>query len=448
MARSFRGGRETAQVTSRLQPVDREILGLAVPALGALAIDPLLTLADTAFVARLGTIELAALGVDTAIFGFAFFAFNFLAYVVTPLVARALGRGRPEEAARWVGDALLLAVALGLVVALVLELLAPLLVDLMGAAVEVADPAVGYLRIRALAAPAVLVVTAGHGAFRGHKDTRTPLRVALGVNVLNLVLDPLLIFGLGWGLHGAAVATVMAQYLGAIWFLRLIIEREMGARPRGFRESLPSLLDLGRNGILLSIRTGLLLAAFTVAASVATRIGPEQIAAHQLVAQVFLLAALLADSFAIAAQAMVGETAARGDLDQLHALNRRLVGWGLVAGIALLAVVGLGRYGLAWLASDVVVADLAVQAAGIVAVTEPMSALVFVADGIFLGLLALGLMAISTGAGAVIASSLMIWTPMGDTLEGIWWAMAILVAVRGLVLLAGYRRSALTAVRS
>lgn len=435
-------------MTSRLRPLDKEILGLAIPALGALAIDPLLTLADTAFVARLGTVELAALGVDTAILGFAFFAFNFLAYVVTPLVARALGRGRPEEAARWVGDALLLAVVLGLLVTVAIEVFAPLFVDLMGAGPEIADPAVSYLRIRALATPAVLVVTAGHGAFRGHKDTRTPLRVALGVNVLNFVLDPLLIFGVGWGLEGAAVATVVAQYVGAAWFLRLIVERNMAARPRGLRESLPSLLDLGRNGVLLSIRTGLLLAAFTVAAAVATRLGPEEIAAHQLVAQVFLLSALLADSFAIAAQAMVGETAARGDLEELHALNRRLVGWGLVAGIILMVFVGLGRYGLAWLASDEVVAELAVDAAGIVAVTEPMSALVFVADGIFLGLLALGLMAVSTGAGAAVASALMIWTPFGDTVNGIWWAMAILLVVRGLVLLAGYRRSASTAVRS
>jgi MATE family multidrug resistance protein len=211
VASAVRDGGEDTPVKSRFGATDREILGLAIPALGALAIDPLLTLADTAFVARLGTVPLAALGVDTAILGFAFFAFNFLAYVVTPLVARALGAGRIEEARRWVGDALLLAVALGVVVSIVVELSAPLLVDLMGAGPEVADPAISYLRIRALATPAVLVVTAGHGAFRGHKDTRTPLKVALGVNLINLVLDPILIFSAGWGLEGAAVATVVAQ---------------------------------------------------------------------------------------------------------------------------------------------------------------------------------------------------------------------------------------------
>lgn len=435
-------------MTSRFNSTDKEILALAIPALGALAIDPLLTLADTAFVARLGTVELAALGVDTAILGFAFFAFNFLAYVVTPLVARALGRGQPEEARRWVGDALLLAVVLGVFVSIVLEVAAPIFVDLMGADAEIAGPAVTYLRWRALATPAVLVVTAGHGAFRGHKDTRTPLKVALGVNVLNLVLDPILIFVFGLGLEGAAVATVLAQYVGAVWFLRLILARDMAARPRGLKASLPSLRDLGRNGALLTIRSGLLLAALTVAASVATRLGPAEIAAHQLVAQVFLLSALLADSFAIAAQAMVGDTAGRGDLDALNSLNRRLVAWGLVAGVVLMLAVATGRHGLGWLASERIVADLAVDAAGVVAAAEPMAAVLFVADGIFLGLLALRAMVSSTGMGGLVAVALMLFTPLGETVNGIWWALVAMLAVRGLVLAASYRRAAVTAVRS
>lgn len=433
---------------SRFGATDKEILGLAIPALGALAIDPLLTLADTAFVARLGTVDLAALGVDTAILGFAFFAFNFLAYVVTPLVARALGRGRPDEARRWVGDALLLAAVLGVVVSITLELAAPLLVDLMGAGEDVAGPAISYLRIRALATPAVLIVTAGHGAFRGHKDTRTPLKVALGVNLLNFVLDPIFIFAMGLGLEGAALATVLAQYVGAAWFLRLIARRDMAARPRGLRASLPSLLDLGRNGALLTVRSGLLLAALTVAAAVATRLGPAEIAAHQLVAQVFLLSALLADSFAIAAQAMVGATAGRANLAELNSLTRRLVAWGLVAGVVLMVLVGVGRYGLGWLTSEQIVADLAVDAAGVVALAEPLAAVLFVADGIFLGLLALGAMVGSTGAGGVVAVGLMLFTPMGDSVDGIWWALVVMLAVRALVLAASYRRAALTAVKS
>jgi putative MATE family efflux protein len=448
VAGAFGESRKDGRLSTRISKTDKAILGLAIPALGSLAIDPLLTLADTAFVARLGTTELAALGVDTAVLGFAFFAFNFLASVTTPLVARALGRGREDEARRWVGDALVLAVGLGLLVSVVVIAAAPLFVDLMGATGEMADQAVSYLRIRALATPAVLIVTAGHGAFRGYMDTRTPLVVALGVNGLNLVLDPILIFTFGWGLEGAAIATVIAQYLGAMWFLGLIRSRGMGARPTGLRASLPSLLALGRNGALLTARTGLLLAAFTVAASTATRIGPEEIAAHQLVAQIFLLSAMLADAFAIAAQAMVGERAGQGLLEPVDALSKRLMIWGVVAGLVLTVFLVVGRYPLSLLASEAAVADLTVAAGGVAAAIEIPGALVFVADGIFLGLLAFGAMIVSTGVGSIVASGLMIFTPMGDSLEGIWWALGVMMVFRGLVFMMSYRRSAEIAVRS
>lgn len=427
---------------------DREILGLAVPALGSLAIDPLLTLADTAFVARLGTIELAALGVDAAIISFAFFAFNFLAFVTTPLVARALGRGDATEARGIVGTALALALVLGIPMTLTVLALAPHLVELMGAQPDVAGPAVGYLRIRALATTAVLVVTAGHGAFRGHKDTRTPLVVALGVNGVNLVLDPLLIFTAGLGLEGAAWATAGAQWLGAIWFVILLRSRGMATRPRRLRESLPLLATLGKNGGLLMVRTAFLLSAFTYAASAAARLGAVEIAAHQLAVQLFFLSAMVADSLEIAGQALVGEETGRGDRASLGALNRRLIGWALGAGVLLMIAVGLGRYVLRFLASAPEVGNLAVSVAGIAALLEPVGALVFVADGIFVGMLALGSMALSTAAGAAVSIGLMAFTPLGSSLHGIWWALGAFLGVRGLVFLGRYRASAAIAVRS
>lgn len=434
-------------VKGRLTSLDRQILALAIPALGALAIDPLLSLADTAFVARLGTLELAALGVDTTILNFAFFGFNFLAAVVTPLVAKALAGGKVAEARRWVGDALLLALGLGVLVTGILLVFAPVFVDWMGAGAE-AEAAVSYLRIRALATPAVLIVTTGHGAFRGHKDTRTPLKVAFGVNLINLVLDPILIFGAGWGLEGAAIATVIAQIVGAVWFLDLLRRRDMAARPTGFVSAIPSLVALGKNGALLSVRTGLLLAAFTIAASTATRLGSVEIAAHQLVMQIFLLTALMADSLAIAAQALVGEATAEGTLDEVNHLSRRLVGWGVISGVILGIFVGVGRYALQLLASEPAVADVAVEAGLVVALLEPLAAVLFVLDGIFLGLLALGTMALSTGVAAVIAAWLMLATSAGESVVGIWWALGIFFLVRGLVFVLGYKRAASTAVRS
>jgi MATE family multidrug resistance protein len=393
------------------------------------------------FVARLGVTELAALGVDTAILGFAFFGFNFLAYVTTPLVAKALGAGNPQGARRWVGDALVLAVLLGVLTTVVLLVAAPVFVGWMGASTEVGPPAIDYLRIRALATPAVLMVLAGHGAFRGHHDTRTPLYVALLVNGVNIVLDPLFIFGFGWGLEGAAVATVLAQWLGAIVFLRLLASRSMVSRPRDIQSALPTLFRLGKDGALVSLRTAALLVAFTVAASKATRLGAEQIAAHQVVAQVWLLAAMVADAFAITGQVMVGDGVGKQDESEIKSVSANLMIWGVGVGLLLLVTFWAGRGLLASLSSDPTVGALAVEAGGVAALMQPLAAPLFVADGIFLGLLALGVLVASTSTGSALGVGLMLFSPLGDSLSGIWWALAAMVVARLVVFAFSYTAS-------
>ncbi len=427
---------------------NRAILRLAIPALGTLAIDPVLTLIDTAFVARVGVDDLAALGVDTAILGFVFFGFNFLAYATTPLVAQALGRGNPADARRWVGDALVLAAGLGLLAAAILEVLAPWFVGLMGAGEGVAEPAVAYLRIRGIATPAVLIVTAAHGAFRGYQDTRTPLLVAVGINVINLVFDPLFIFVAGLGLEGAALGTIIAQWAGAAWFLILIRRRRMADRPGPLREAIPTILSLARNGVLVAIRTGFLLAGLTIAAATATRLGPSEIAAHQVVMQVWLLAAMVADAFAIAAQAMVGEAVGSRNSLRVDRLSSRLMGWGVVTGLLLLAGFALGAPALGLLVEDADVAALTISAAAVAGWMMPVGAPLFVADGIFFGLLAFGTIILSTAVGAVVLVTLIAATPLGETLDGIWWGISAMLVARGLVFVFAYRRAVGVALRS
>lgn len=420
------------------RPLDRRIFALAIPALGALAADPLLSLADTAFIARLGTTELAALGVDTALYSIAFLAFNFLAYATTPMVARLTGRGERQAAGRVVTAAFYLAMALGAMATAVLVVAARPLVGLMQAAPEVADPAVSYLRIRALAAPAVLAVLAGHGAFRGLQDMRTPLWITLAINLVNLVLDPLFIFGLGWGLEGAAIATVIAQWIGAGWFLRALVRRGEGwswRRP-GWMEVRPL---LGTGGVL-TVRTLFLSGTLALATGVAAAIGTAEVAAHQVVAQTWFLMAMIVDSLAISAQAMVAERIGSGDPEGVAALVRRLVWWGMWAGLGLMSLLLLGRGGLASVfGPDPVVASLISSAAVVCALMQPLAALVFVADGIFLGLLRVRFLAYSTAAGAVAAGAVF-WLTLerGWGLVGVWWGVAAMVTARLVVLAAAY----------
>ncbi|NNC93478.1 MAG: MATE family efflux transporter [Acidimicrobiia bacterium] len=412
---------------------DRRILALGIPALGALAADPLVSLVDTAFVGRLGTTPLAALGIDAAIFGLAFFAFNFLAYGVTPLVARALGEGDTGRAARVVANGLVAAVALGTVVTIVLQVGARPILDLMGASDAVAGEAAGYLRIRSLAAPAVLIITLGHGAFRGHQDTRTPFFITLGFNLVNLILDPLLIFGAGWGLNGAAVATLVAQWVGASWFL-VLIRRRLGLQFSGLEPSeLFGLLRVGRDVV---IRTAALLVTFTVATRVAAEIGDAEVAAHQVAMQLLIFLALSIDALAIAAQSLIARFVGEQRHNDAWDVSVRLLQLGAVVGAGFLILLALTRSVVpGWFTSEPEVREAIESVWLILAVMQPLAALVYVWDGIVMGAARFGYLAWAmVVSGGVAIAALVLVVPFGWGLPGVWWGIGLLNVVRATTL--------------
>ena len=411
---------------------DRRILALAAPALAALVADPLLSLVDTAFVGRLGRVELAALGVDTALFGMAFAVCNFLAFVTTPMVSQSLGRGDRAAAGRVVTQAMVTAIGLGVVGVAVFWTASGALVGLMQASAEVTDPAVEYLRIRALAFPAALVNLASHGIYRGYQDTRTPMWVSVGVNAFNAALDPVLIFTLGWGLAGAAWATVTAQWLGVGWFLLLLSRRASreGWSARGTRWG--DLLRFWGMGAVLALRTLFLVLTLTLSVAAAARVGTVEVAAHQIMVGVWALCSFTLDSLAIAGQALVGEQTGRGDVDGAHQVTRRLLGWGVAMGVVIAGLLAASGPWLGGLFTD----DRAVAEAvrGVVyqaALMQPLGALVFVADGIFMAVLAVRLLAASTGAGLVAAAGVL-WVSdaAGGGLSGVWWAILAMIVAR------------------
>ena len=418
--------------------ISREIFRLGVPALGALAADPVVSLVDTAFVGRLGATNLGGLGVATSIFTLMFVTFNFLAYGTTSLVAQRIGAGRRPEAARIVGQGIVLALIIGAIILGIVEAATDGLLGLMQAGDEVVSTATPYLRIRALAMPAVMVIMVGHGAFRGFQDTVTPLVVTLGLNVVNLVLDPILIFGLDWGIRGAAIATVIAQWVGALWFLIAISRAKWGAvwhRP-SWRELRP-FLNVGGT---ISIRTLSLVAVLTFATATAARVGTEEVAAHQVVSQWMLFLALVVDALAIAAQAMIGRFVGAGDEPAVRMTARRLLIWGWWIGLVLGLVLLIGRGTIAgWFTDDEQVRSLVEAALVILAIIQPVGALVFVGDGLYLGAGAFRFLAGATLGASLVTAVLLALVPVnGWGLPGVWWAIAVLIGLRGLAFVARY----------
>jgi MATE family multidrug resistance protein len=366
-------------------PADKSILALGIPALGALAADPLYSLVDTAFVGNLGAEELGAVAVGTAAFTASFWLFSFLAYGVTPRVARFVGANDDRNAARIGVQALLMALSIGAVITILGVVLAGPIVRLLGADADIQGLAESYLRIRVLSATAVLVAQVGHGWLRGTQNTRTPMFIAVGGAGLNIGLDYLLIYSFGMGVQGAAWATVIGQYLAAGAFLVILTRRfnGAGARWRFERDVASGLLRIGAD---LVVRTGALLGALTLTTSVAARMSLDSLGAWQITMQLFLFLSLVLDSVAIAAQALVGKYLGAGTRADARAVSARLMEWGLLIGLVAGLALFLGRSGLASLFSndESVVASAAWLVAWLAAV-QPLSALAFTLDGILIG---------------------------------------------------------------
>lgn len=363
---------------------DRAIFALAVPALGALAADPLYSLADTAFVGHLGTPELGAVAIGTAAFTASFWIFSFLAYGVTPRVARSLGAGNAAAAARIGTQAILLAVLLGASVTILGLLFAGPIVRFLGAKGEVASLAESYLRIRILASVPVLIGQVGHGWLRGAQNTRTPMYIATAGAVANVGLDYVLIYPAGMGIAGAALATFIGQAGVAIAFFLVLRAHLAGVGGWRFEWAVArSLLKVGAD---LVVRTGALLAALTVATSVAARIGIVALGGWQVAMQVFLLLSLTLDAVAIAGQALIGKYLGSAEPEQANEVGRRLMWLGLYLGLLLGSLLYAARRPLAAVFTDD--PEVIAAAAGLlawVALIQPLSAMAFTLDGILIG---------------------------------------------------------------
>ncbi|HEY5821365.1 MAG TPA: MATE family efflux transporter [Propionibacteriaceae bacterium] len=365
--------------------LDREIFRLALPTFATLVSEPLLLLADAAIVGHLGTDQLAGLGIAANVLGVLTGLSIFLAYGTTSTVARRLGAGDRSGALAGGFDGLVLAVGLGLILTVALQLVAPAVVGAYGATPAVSVAALTYLRIAAFSLPMILLLLAGTGVLRGLQDTRTPLYVVVGANVANIGLNFALVYGLDLGIAGSALGTLIAQ-AGAAAVLAVVVVRRaralgatLGFRPRG-------VLSAARAGSWLIIRTATLQGAVTLTTVVAAAGGTVALAAHQVVNGVWTLLAFALDAIAIAGQAIIGRALGAGDVALARAMMRRMIGWGVVCGLGFGLVVVAGRPLYVGIFSpDPDVRALVTRVLVVVAVVTPLAGVVYVLDGVLIG---------------------------------------------------------------
>jgi putative MATE family efflux protein len=410
------------------RPLDREVFALAMPALGALAAEPLYVLVDTAIVGHLGTTQLASLAIAATVLSTGFTVFNFLTYGTTAQVARLHGAGHDRAAVELGSQALWLALAIGVLLLVAVVAVAPIAVGVMGGDGEVADGAVLYLRLAALGAPFFMIATAGQGYLRGMGDLRTPLVILVAAHAVNVVLELLFVYGFGWGLAGSAWGTVIAQAGMGLAFVQ--VQVRAGLEPPHFARMRP----LMRIGAEIAVRTSALLASFLVASAVLARVGDASLAAHQIAFQLFIFVALVLDALAIAAQVLVGRTLGAGDVTLARAAAVRVILWSVVVGavfcLALLALADLLPHAFT---GDERVVERAQEIWWLFAVMMPLNGAVFALDGILIGagdtrFLMWGMLA----AAAVYVPVALLALDQEWGIVGVWWGLVGLIAVRAL----------------
>jgi putative MATE family efflux protein len=412
---------------------DGEILKLAVPALGALAAEPMYVLVDTAIVGHLGRPQLAALAIAATVLTGLFGVFNFLQYGTTAQVGRASGAGEARVANRLGAQALWLSLGFGAAISAAVIGFAPAIVELMGGEGETADYAVTYMRIAALGLPFAFLALGGQGYLRGVADLRTPLVIVIAANLVNLVLELLFVYGFDWGIEGSAWSTVIAQAGMGAAFIVVILRAAVGdARPS--RALMRRLLVIGRH---IFVRTAALLGAFTLAGAVIARFGDASLAAHQVAFQLWIFLAFVLDAIAIAGQVIVGRGLGAGDTERAYAASVRMI-WlsvygGLLFGAVMLALQGVLPYAFT---SDEAVVERAQAIWFLFALMQPLNGAVFALDGILIGagdgrfLMWSMVAAFAACAAASLAALAFDWG-----IVGVWSALVVLICVRlGLML--------------
>ncbi|PRA04464.1 MATE family efflux transporter [Arthrobacter sp. MYb229] len=363
----------------------KQILVLAIPALGALIAEPLFLMADSAIVGHLGVSELAGAALGTTVLHTAVGLMIFLAYATTPAVARALGAGQQARAMAAGRDGMWFAVVLGIVLSVAGFIFAEPLVRLMGGEGQTLEFAVDYILYSMPGLTAMLLVLAATGVLRGMQDTKTPLVVATAGFGLNIVLNFGLVYGLQMSVAGAALGTSIAQWLMALVYLWMLVPRIRAAEIH-LRPSWAGFISTGQVGSWLMLRNLTMRVALLLTVVVATNAGELTLAAHQLVFTIFSFLAFALDALAIAAQALIGKELGAGDASQVRQLTGIMSRWGIYFGI----FTGLLLLATSWVfptmfTPDTEVHRLTTLGLWILAISQPLCGLVFVLDGVLIG---------------------------------------------------------------
>lgn len=429
---------------SLLTPSDKALWRLALPMIFSNITVPLLGLVDTAVIGHLDSpIYLGGVAIGATATSFLFMLLLFLRMSTTGLTAQAFGAKDPLRLARALVQPLILALGAGLLIVLLRAPLINLALHIVGGSDAVLEQARRFLDIRWLSAPASLANLVLLGWLLGVQYARAPVILLVVGNLLNIVLDLWLVMGLHMNVQGAALATVVAEYgtffLGLWMVKRVLVMRGITftVLKNAWRGQVRKLLALNRDIMLRSLLLQLCFGALTVFGA---RLGPEIVAVNAVLMTLLTFTAYALDGFAYAVEAHSGQAYGAKQAGQLqdvwHAACRQS---GLVALSFALIYALFGSNIVAMLTSLPELRALASHYIGWQIVLPVVGVWCYLLDGMFIGATRGAEMRNSMAvAAAGFALTLLTLPYLGN--HGLWLALAVFLALRGLSLALVWRR--------
>lgn len=412
---------------------------------------PLLGMVDTGVVGHLeDAVYLAAVAVGATIFGFLYTGVNFLRMGTTGIAAQRYGAGDDNGVKIALGQAMVVAllIALGLIV---LQIpLAAVAMQLIGADSSVALFAGEYFAIRIWSAPATLANYALVGWFLALQNARVPLVIVLVINITNIILDLVFVIGLGMKVDGVAAASVIAEFSGfAVGVIYVL--REFGRLGGKLRVASLTRLSEYRQFFTVNanlfIRTMALMFTFAFVTAAGARLGSLILAANAVLMNLLNLISFALDGFAHAAEALVGKAVGAGNAAALRKSVTLTLRWSLYVAVLACALFFFGGPTIIRLLTDLpdVVATSLEYLPWVVGL--PIVAVwAYLYDGVFVGATRSTEM-----RNIMVVSAILVFLPAWYVLRpfgnhGLWLALTIFLASRGIGMHYYYRTRVLPAV--
>ncbi|QJC52346.1 MATE family efflux transporter [Paenibacillus albicereus] len=423
------------------------ILALAIPAMVENFLQTIVGFVDTLFVAKLGINEVAAVGVTNAIVAVYIAIFMALSVGTSSLIARSIGAGDWSRAKSIARQSTWMAAVVGLVFGLATLIFAEPLLRLMGADDAVVREGVIYFRI--VAGPAIFLslMTVFGSILRASGDTKTPMKVGLWINLVHIVLDYVLIFGIagiaGWGIAGAAWATTLVRILGTVMLFLYIRKSKLSFsfRKEATDGSILPLLKLSGPAAAerLIMRFGQVLYFGLI-----IKIGTDVYAAHVIAGNIEIFSYMPGYGLAIAATTLVGQQFGANRIKDAYQY-----GW-LTTGIAVvfMSFVGLlmfifSPFAAQWFTQDQSIVDMITVALRIDAFAQPFLAVSLVLAGALQGIGDTKSPMYSTAIGMWFIRVLGVYVlcfQWGMGIAGVWLSIALDLFIRAVYLTVRFKK--------